>query len=102
MDETTGIQQKTATINDGFPNINSQPVENRQNKQSKKLVIISLLIAALLLCGGVFAIYINKVIKNEKPVSLSSIPTQPTTKSTSIIDPTVDWKIYNGKDYPGR
>lgn len=73
--------QKAVTINNGLPNTDPQPVIDKPNKQSRKLITIILLIIFLLLCGGVFAIYINKVIKNEKPI----FPTP---------NPTSDWKTY--------
>jgi len=75
-------QQKITTIDSESSNINSQPVTNNPNKKSKIPLIIVSLIILLLLCGGVFATYLNKTTRNQNSISPSPSPIQPTTTQT--------------------
>jgi len=85
--------------NDPFVNAPPQPVMGKPVKKNVKLVWIVSLVTFLLLCMGVFVIYINKVITNEKPISPSPFPTQPTAKPTLTNNILSDWKKYTNDSY---
>jgi len=93
MDEVIEAQQKIATINDDFPKINSQQAEDKPSKQRRIPIFTTSLIIFLLLCGGVFAFYLNKINRNEKIVLPSPSPTQPTVKPTPTTNPTITYNL---------